>query len=226
MKPNTPTKITMISHITYWCRWSMSRASCEPGDWKYHARACALVAAASAARPANAERSLDPLMFFFPDLDAQSLFQLAGEAHARFFVEVPSYLHHLSRCAQPDVRALHLDLRTARLELVARDALGFGDFHAPPSIGELDALVIGRVARLQHERDAERKDFEPGERQDQPRARHRKADSDPQHRNRKRCEHACECCRCNRAIPLEDQAEVAALAPQRQLEARRTHRAA
>src|SRR3982750_381768 len=113
----------------------MSRASCEPGDWKYHAMACALVAAASAARPASAERSLDPLMFFFPDLGAESLFQLAGEAHARFFVEVPSYPQRLSRPAQHDMRALHLDARAARVELIARDALGLAHLDAQPATG-------------------------------------------------------------------------------------------
>src|SRR4051812_29805150 len=123
----------------------MSRASCEPGDWKYHAKACALVAAASAASPANAERSLDPLMFFFPGLGTESLFQLGGEARARFVVEVPSYAQRLSRPAQHHLRALHLDARSARVELVACDALGFAHLDAQPAAGQLDALVIRGV---------------------------------------------------------------------------------
>ena len=71
MKPNTPTKMTMISHITYWCSQSMSCAIFEAGDWKYQAIACAEPEAASASnageRSGELEMSLLPLMFPFPE---------------------------------------------------------------------------------------------------------------------------------------------------------------
>src|SRR3954454_5342826 len=108
----------------------MSRASCEPGDWKYQAMACALVAAPSAARPASAGRSFDPLMFFFPDLGTESLFQLGGEPRPRFFVEMPSDPQRLPRAAQHHVRALHFDPRRLSIDLVARDPLGLGHLDA------------------------------------------------------------------------------------------------
>ncbi|MND02713.1 hypothetical protein D3C83_221950 [compost metagenome] len=70
MKPNTPTKITRMIHISTWCSQSMSRAICEAGSWKYQAMAWAAPDAASAARPADSAASVEtsfvPFMYRFP----------------------------------------------------------------------------------------------------------------------------------------------------------------
>src|SRR2546428_6175167 len=133
----------------------MSRASCEPGAWKYHSSACAFAAAARPARPAGMERSFDPLMLFFPDLDPQSLLQLGAERHARSLVEVPPQLQRFPRPAHHDPRALHVDAHAARIELVARALLTVNHFDHELAALKRNALVIGGVARLQHESPAQ-----------------------------------------------------------------------
>src|SRR2546421_431507 len=125
MKPNTPTKMTMISHITYWCRWSIS---------------CAID-------------------------DAAGLRHLDGE---------------------------------------------------PPAV-ELDALIVGGVARLQQERRGEQQHLEARERQDQPRAGECEAGADRQRRDAERGENASQARRRDRAIALEDHAEAARALMERQL---------
>ena len=81
MKPNTPTKMTMISHITYWCRSVdvarelRARRLEIPVDG---VRADA--AEPSPARPARAVKELrSPHVVRSPNLDPQSLLQLVGE---------------------------------------------------------------------------------------------------------------------------------------------------
>src|SRR5882762_11044106 len=134
----------------------MSRASCEPGDWKYHASACAFAAAARPARPAAMERSFDPFMLFFPrSLGPQSSLQLGAERDARFVVEMPPQLERLPVRAQHDVRPVHFNAHAARIELVAREAPAIGHLDLEPATLERDALVVRGVARLQHERSAE-----------------------------------------------------------------------
>src|SRR3954466_925557 len=217
MKPNTPMKMTMISHITYWCRLSMSRASCEPGDWKYHAMAWAFAAAPRPARAAMMERSFDPFIFFFPDLVLQSLLQLGTEHPARLLVEVPPQLKPLSRLAQHDARALRFDAHASRIDLVARKAPALGHFDPQPAALERNALVIRRMARVQHERATQQQHFKPGKRQDQPRPRDRKPRSYGEHHDRERDEHASETGRRDRAVALEGQGEAAVLLPECQL---------
>src|SRR5882762_936547 len=217
MKPNTPTKMTMISHITYSCSWSMSRAIGEAASWKYHGTACAAPATASPRMPARAAMTFIPLIAFVPGSDAQSLRQLGGELDPRGFVEMPSDLKFLPRTAQQHAAAgvfLHADPGAPRVELVARLVLGLGHLDAEPSGLQLDALVVGGAARIQHERGTEQQDFEACERQHQPGARDREAGADRQHQHGQRREHAGEAPRRDRAVALEDQAEAAALLPE------------
>src|SRR6185436_7098189 len=134
----------------------MSRASCEPGDWKYHAMACAFAAAARPARPAAIERSFDPLILFFPrSLCPQSFLQLGAERNARFVVEMPPELQRLPLSMEHDMRAIDFNAYAPRIQLVAREARAFGQLDPEPAAHERDALIVGRVARLQHERSSE-----------------------------------------------------------------------
>src|SRR5436190_15331006 len=228
MKPNTPTKMTMISHITYWCRWSMSRASCEPGDWKYQARAWAFAAAPRLARPASMDRNFGPFIFFFPGLYPQSSLQLGAERDARGFVQMPSQLQRRPVSAQQHVRADQLNPHPARIELIARAVLAIGHLDLEPATRERDALVVRGVTRLREERSTQQQHLQPGERQDEPGAEERKARSYRQRNQGQRRQHAGEPGRRNRAITLEGQTEPAVLLPERQLaprnfQSRRAH---
>src|SRR5438874_10576069 len=218
MKPNTPTKMTMISHITYWCRWSISCAIDEAADGKYHARACALVAPNAAARPPSARRSFEPFILFFPpNLDPQPFLELHGERGARLVVEMPPELERLPAAAQHDVPAVAFDTHRAGVELVARDTRGLRHLDGEPPAVELDALIVGGVARLQQERGGEQQHLEAGERQDEPRAGECEAGADRQRRDAERGENASQARRRDRAIALEDHAEAARALMERQL---------
>src|SRR5882724_830061 len=120
----------------------MSRASCEPGVWKYQGMACALVAAARLASVATTfGRNFDPLIFFFPDLVLQSLLQLGPEHPARLLVEVPAQLQRFACLAQHDARARHFHAHAPRIELVARKTPALGPSPANGRISQAPAIA-------------------------------------------------------------------------------------
>src|SRR5688572_3017402 len=121
MKPNTPMKITMISHITSWCSQSISAASFDAGVWKYQAMACAAPDAARPVSPARTARIFVDLIFaFVPDSDLQSLRQLGGQLDARLGVQMPPDLQFLALCPQQHARAVSLVLLQAHHRAVRR----------------------------------------------------------------------------------------------------------
>src|SRR2546421_2136996 len=95
MAPNTTTKLTMISHITYWWTMSMSRAIGVTGDWKYHSRASAEPEATSARTPAITGKSLVPLMRLIPESVPQRFLQPKF-----FFCSDAARMHHESGAEQ------------------------------------------------------------------------------------------------------------------------------
>src|SRR5574340_163298 len=100
--------MTMISHITSWCRSSISAAILDAGVWKYHGAACAAPESASPLKPASAATTFVPLMSSFPESEPQSLLQLGGELGARLLVEVPPQLQLFAGAAQLHARAVWL----------------------------------------------------------------------------------------------------------------------
>src|SRR6185295_6070747 len=65
MKPNTPTKITRMIHITTWCSQSISAAIFDAGVWKYQAMACAEPDAESASNPVESAVSAEMSLLTF-----------------------------------------------------------------------------------------------------------------------------------------------------------------
>src|SRR6185436_8240292 len=84
MKPNTPTKITRMIHITTWCSQSISAAIFEAGVWKYQAMACAEPDTAAAITPVESAMSVEISLLTFmsqsPNKSCVGLFFFRAEA--------------------------------------------------------------------------------------------------------------------------------------------------
>src|SRR5688572_10559227 len=83
MKPNTPTKITRMIHITTWCSQSISAAIFDAGVWKYQAIACADPDAATAMTPVKSAVSVEMSLLTF-------MFQSPNKSVGVFFFRAES----------------------------------------------------------------------------------------------------------------------------------------
>src|ERR1051326_6798486 len=185
-----------MSHITIWCNQSTSAANLEPGSRKYHSSAYAEPQIPSPARPARAWMTFVPRMLLVPRIRSAVSFA-ARRQTAR-------------ACPRPGAApAQAVPAPPPAVHFVAPRLLRLSDFHRQAPRFQLDSLIVRRAPRVHHVSRAEQQHLQARERQHQPRAGNCEARADRDHHARQRRERAGESSRRNRAVALEDQAELA-----------------
>src|SRR4026207_130346 len=115
MKPNTPTKITRMIHITTWCSQSLSAAIFDGGVGKYQAIGGAEPAAAAAITPVESAISVEMSLLAFmsqsPNKSCVRLLFLRPEAPRPGHVGPDQQRHFQSRERQHQPCACHREPR-------------------------------------------------------------------------------------------------------------------